>query len=90
MHIIYTFILIRVIGLHQNLQAITKRSHVSIWKWIQKYSEYADKFKVDRHLVKEIFVNETLVNSSRSEQNLEEGNQSTLMALTGIMMHVNG
>lgn len=45
----------------KSLQAITKRSHVSIWKWIQKYSKYADKFKVDRHLVKEIFVDETLV-----------------------------
>lgn len=27
----------------------------------KKYSEYADKFKVDRNLVKEIFVDETLV-----------------------------
>jgi len=43
----------------KSLQAITKRSYVSIWEWIQKYSEYADKFKVDRHLIKEIFINET-------------------------------
>jgi hypothetical protein len=43
----------------KSLQAIIKRSYVSIWEWIQKYSEYADKFKVDRHLIKEIFVDET-------------------------------
>lgn len=38
-----------------------RRSHVAIWKWIQKYSDCADRFISDRSLVKEIFVDETLL-----------------------------
>jgi transposase-like protein len=38
---------------------IKRRNHVSIWKWVQKYSSLADQFVTDRHLVKEIFVDET-------------------------------
>lgn len=45
----------------KSLEQITKRSHVSIWKWMQKYSHWADKFKVNRHSVREIFVDETLI-----------------------------
>ena len=43
--------------------SITKRrSHVSIWKWVQKYSDLADnRFGVDRRAVTEIFVDETLL-----------------------------
>ena len=43
------------------LESIVKRSHVAIWKWVQKYSYLADRFKTDRRLVRAIFVDETLV-----------------------------
>jgi transposase-like protein len=45
----------------KSLEIITRRSHISIWKWIQRFSQYADKFRVNRHLVKEVFVDETLL-----------------------------
>jgi hypothetical protein len=35
--------------------AIT-RTHVVIWKWVQKYSGLADRFRMDKHSVKRIFV----------------------------------
>jgi putative transposase len=39
-----------------------RRSHVAIWKWVQKYSGCADRLiSADRRLVKEIFVDETLL-----------------------------
>lgn len=41
--------------------SVMRRSHVSIWKWVQKYADYADRFETDRRLVKEIFVDETLL-----------------------------
>lgn len=40
---------------------IKKRSHVSIWKWILKYADCADRFRTDRRLVRVIFVDETLL-----------------------------
>jgi putative transposase len=44
------------------LSSVTKRTHVSIWKWVQKYSGIADnRFRIDRRRVKEIFVDETLL-----------------------------
>jgi putative transposase len=43
------------------LESITKRNHVSIWKWVQKYANYTDRFGTDRRRVKEIFVDETLL-----------------------------
>src|SRR5579884_2299373 len=43
------------------LSSIIKRSHVSIWKWVQKYSGLADKWSVNKRAVKEIFVDETLL-----------------------------
>jgi len=43
------------------LESIIERSYVSIWKWVQKYSSLADRFGTDRRLVKEIFVDETLL-----------------------------
>jgi len=45
----------------KSLESMAKRIHVSIWKWVQKYSKLADRFKVNRHLVREIFVDETLL-----------------------------
>ncbi len=43
------------------LETIIRRSHVAIWKWVQKYSDRADKFITDRSMIKEIFVDETLL-----------------------------
>src|SRR5579884_4133536 len=43
------------------LESMAKRSHVSIWKWIQKYSNCADRFSLERQKVKKIFVDETLL-----------------------------
>jgi putative transposase len=43
------------------LSSIMKGSHVSIWKWVQKYSGLADRLSVNKHAVKEIFVDETLL-----------------------------
>ncbi|MDQ3903601.1 MAG: hypothetical protein M3247_08180 [Thermoproteota archaeon] len=37
------------------------RSHTSIWKWVQRYSKLADRFRKDRPRVKQIFVDETLL-----------------------------
>ena len=38
-----------------------ERTHVAIWKWVQKHSSLADRFRIDRRLVKRIFVDETLL-----------------------------
>jgi putative transposase len=43
------------------LESTIRRSHVAIWKWVQKYSNCADMFISDRCLVKEILVDETLL-----------------------------
>src|SRR5436309_14865261 len=44
----------------KSLEPIVKRTHVSIWKWLQRYSELADKFVIGKQRI-EIFVDETLV-----------------------------
>ncbi|MFL6479283.1 MAG: DDE-type integrase/transposase/recombinase [Nitrososphaera sp.] len=43
------------------LSTVIERSHVAIWKWVQKYSGCADRFRTDKRLVKMIFVDETLL-----------------------------
>ena len=45
------------------LEPIMKRTHVSIWKWVQKYSILlADRFVViGKRKVQKIFVDETLL-----------------------------
>jgi len=43
------------------LSSIAKRSHVTIWTWVQKYSYLFDRFRTDRHAVHEIFVDDTMV-----------------------------
>jgi putative transposase len=44
------------------LESTVKRSHVSIWKWVQKYSGCTtDIFQTNKRAVKEIFVDETLL-----------------------------
>jgi transposase-like protein len=45
----------------KSLEYIIKRSHVSIWKWVQKNANVADHFRIYKHSVKEIFVDETLI-----------------------------
>ena len=42
-------------------QVVGKRSHIAITKWVQKYSEYPNMFRIDKHEVKQIFVDETLI-----------------------------
>jgi transposase-like protein len=40
--------------------AAIARTHVAIWKWVQKYSILADRFRIHRiRVVKQIFVDET-------------------------------
>jgi transposase-like protein len=42
--------------------SVIERTHVSIWKWVQKYSKLvADRFRVDRRLIRWIFVDENLI-----------------------------
>jgi putative transposase len=44
------------------LESIVKRSHVAIWKWVQKYSGISDRLlNVNKLAVKKIFVDETLL-----------------------------
>ena len=47
----------------RSLAPIKKRSHVSLWNWLQRYSDLAsrDRFRIDRRLVRRIFVDETLL-----------------------------
>lgn len=45
----------------KSLAPIKKRSHVAVWKWVQKYADCADRFRTDRRLVRVIFVDETLL-----------------------------
>ena len=44
----------------KSLEPIIKRTHVSIWKWVQKYSILADSFVIGKRKVQKIFVDETL------------------------------
>jgi transposase-like protein len=43
------------------LESTIRRSHVAIWKWVQKYSNCADRFVVEKCKIKKIFVDETLL-----------------------------
>jgi transposase-like protein len=46
----------------KSLAPIKKRSHVSIWKWVQKYSGLVDRISLrNKPTVKKIFVDETLL-----------------------------
>ena len=46
----------------RSLATIKRRSHVSLWNWVQKYSaNCADIFQTNKRAVKEIFVDETLL-----------------------------
>ncbi|MGI8834493.1 MAG: hypothetical protein ACR2IS_17885, partial [Nitrososphaeraceae archaeon] len=39
----------------------TKRTHVAIWKWVQKFSILAERFVVGKRKAHDIFVDETLL-----------------------------
>src|SRR5215471_6914717 len=44
------------------LEPYVKRSHVAIWKWVQRFgSHISDKLNVNRRDVRCIFVDETLI-----------------------------
>lgn len=43
------------------LESIVKRSHVAIWNGVQKNSFIADRFQINKRIVKEIFVDESLI-----------------------------
>jgi len=45
----------------KSLEPLKKRTHVAIWKWVQKYSRMTDRFVIGRRKVKKIFVDETLL-----------------------------
>lgn len=46
----------------RSLSPVLRRSHVvAIWKWVQKYAGFADRFQTDRRAVRVIFVDETLL-----------------------------
>ena len=45
----------------KSLEYILRRSYVSIWKWVQKNANVADCFRIYKQRVKEIFVDETLI-----------------------------
>ena len=45
---------------------MTKRSHVAIWKWVQRYAFLADRFRIDKHKIRQVlFVDESLVKINR-------------------------
>ncbi|HEX6028162.1 MAG TPA: DDE-type integrase/transposase/recombinase [Nitrososphaeraceae archaeon] len=43
------------------LELLKKRTHVAIWKWVQMYASFQDRFRVKKNMIKEIFVDETLI-----------------------------
>src|ERR1043166_4331996 len=45
----------------KSLEPITKRTHVSIWKWVQKYASLTDRFVIGGRRIKDVFVDETLL-----------------------------
>jgi transposase-like protein len=49
------------------LEPMVERSHVSIWKWVQRVAPFAERFSVPRKGVERIFVDETLINVSGRE-----------------------
>jgi transposase-like protein len=45
----------------RTLEPIIDRSHVSLWRWIQRLSSYAYRFVTERRSVRCVFVDETLI-----------------------------
>ena len=47
----------------KSLEPLEKRTHVAIWKWVQKYASFQDRqiqSVEEKYMIKEIFVDETL------------------------------
>lgn len=47
----------------KSLEPLKKRTHVAIWKWVQKYASFQDRqiqSVEEKYMIKEIFVDETL------------------------------
>lgn len=43
------------------LEPMMDRTHVSIWRWVQRLARYPDRFSTDRRSIRCIFVDETLI-----------------------------
>jgi putative transposase len=69
------------------LESIITRSHVAIWKWVQKYSDCADRFVTARHIVREIFVDATLLKINGQDYWLWIAYEPNLN--TCLMMHLS-
>lgn len=69
------------------LEPIVKRTYVSLWKWVQRFADCADRFIVDRHSVKQILVDETLVRIDGLEYWLWIAYEPNLHAC--VMMHLS-
>ena len=71
----------------KSLAEVKKRSYVAIWKWVQRYSGLADRFRTDRRLVKAIFVDETLLSIDGQDYWLWIAYEPALN--TCLMMHLS-
>ncbi|AIC14486.1 DDE-type integrase/transposase/recombinase [Nitrososphaera viennensis] len=71
----------------RSLSPIKRRSHVAVWKWVQKYSSLADRFRTDRRLVRAIFVDETLLQIDGHDYWLWIAYEPTIG--TCLMMHLS-
>jgi len=70
------------------LESIVKRSHVAIWKWVQKYSGISDRLlNVNKLAVKKIFVDETLLQIDGQNYWLWIAYEPTLNSC--LMMHLS-
>ncbi len=56
----------------KSLEPIIKRTHVSIWKWVQKYSILADRFVIGNRKVQKIFAISVTKNYKRLIQYCKE------------------
>ena len=68
------------------MEPILKRTYVSLWKWVQRFADCADRFIVNRHSVKQILVDETLVKIDGIEYWLWIAYEPNLHAC--LMMHL--
>lgn len=71
----------------RSLSPVKIRSHVAIWKWVQKYADCADRFRTDRRAVREIFVDETLLQIDGNDYWLWIAYEPSLDAC--LMMHLS-
>ena len=69
------------------LEPATRRSHVAICEWVQKYSDRTYRFVTARHLVREVFVDETLLKIDGQDYWLWIAYEPNLKAC--LMMHLS-